>query len=118
MPSGLQAPCSHNWLPKRCWGMPSLSHVCLLLQVQIRIQGIQGLLHGHGHCLMGGNVYVRISIVDSSTGNIVDCPMNAHPNQAVPSPGLRVRVSGEGETVRFEHHETKIGWCTSSLPDR
>jgi len=53
-------------------------------EVQIRVVGIEGMLHGHGHCLGGGKVYVRISVVDSSTGNIASCPITAHPNRELP----------------------------------
>lgn len=85
--------------------------------VQLQFHDVSGTLFGHGHCQEPGPLFVRISVINLRTGQLLSSVIGAHPNAAVRSPGLRVmeRVEEEGEEPEEEEvlKEVANSWCTS-----
>jgi hypothetical protein len=88
--------------------------------MQIQLHHLSGTLFGHSHCQEPGPVFVRISIILLSTGQLVNTRIGPHVNAAVPSAGLRVieRIIDEDGNEGEEQEVSKQvqgSWCTPGV---
>ena len=82
----------------------------------LEVHDVSGTLFGHGHCQESGPIFVRVSLVLQSTGQLINSTITAHTNAAVSSPGLRVmEVVEEGQEAQQVMKQVQASWCTSAV---
>ena len=87
-------------------------------RLEVHVHDVSGSLFGHGHCQEPGPVFVRISLVVLSTGQMINTTIGAHINPAVHSPGLRVMQKSEDNEDEEEEEilkQVQGSWCTSGV---